>query len=66
MRQTKKSLFPIITAEFANVAELAEVMEKSEKTALRSLNGSRPFQLREKRKICDYLGRELSEVFGNV
>ncbi len=66
MRQTKKSLFPIITAEFGTVAELAEVMERSEKTARRSLDGSRPFQIREKRRICDYLGRELGEVFGNV
>ena len=66
MRQTKKSNFPVITAEFGTVAELAEVMEKSEKTARRSLNGSRPFQFKEKRRICDYLGRELGEVFGNV
>lgn len=66
MRQTKKSNYPVITAEFGTVSELAEVMERSEKTARRSLDGSRPFQIKEKKRICDYLGRGLNEVFGNV
>lgn len=65
MRMTKKSKFPIITAEFGNMAELAEVMERSTRTARRSLDGLRPFQIKEKRRICAYLGRELNEVFGN-
>jgi len=63
MRQTKKSNYPVITAEFTNLAELAEVMQTSTKTAQRTLNGERSFKITEKRRICEYLGRELSEVF---
>lgn len=66
MRQTKVSKFPIITAEFKNMDELAAVMETSTRTARRALSGSRPFRLQEKKRICNYLARDLSEVFANV
>lgn len=66
MRIKSKSHYPVITAEFTNLAELADVMEVSTKTAQRALSGVRPFRIKEKRRICDYLGRELKEVFADV
>lgn len=66
MKQRQLSRFPIITAEFSTLEELADVMEVSTKTAQRALKGIRPFRIKEKRRICAYLDRELSEVFGNV
>lgn len=65
MKITTMSNYPIITAEFSNLSELAAVMETSTKTAQRALKGSRPFRITEKRRICEYLGRELEEVFAN-
>lgn len=64
MRQRKISKYPVITAEFKSIAELAEVMEVSTKTAQRVLNGYRPFYFKEKRRICEYLGRDIAGVFG--
>lgn len=66
MKINTMSNYPIITAEFKNLAELAAVMETSTKTAQRALQGVRPFRITEKRRICAYLDRELTEVFGNV
>lgn len=65
MKLRKKSNYPVLTAEFKSVAELAGVMDVSEKTAQRVLNGYRPFYHKEKLSICNYLGRPVSEVFGN-
>ena len=66
MRIKSISHYPIITAELTNLAELADVMEVSTKTAQRALSGARPFRIKEKRRICEYLGRELKEVFADV
>lgn len=66
MRIKSISHYPIITSEFTNLAELADVMEVSTKTAQRALSGARPFRIKEKRRICEYLGRELKEVFADV
>lgn len=66
MRLKTMSKFPVITAEFATLDELAGVMETSTKTAQRAINGQRPFRITEKRRICAYLDRELKEVFPNV
>ena len=66
MKQRQISKFPIITNEFSTLYELADVMEVSTKTAQRALQGLRPFRIKEKRRICEYLGRDLSEVFGNT
>lgn len=65
MKLRKKSNYPVLTAEFKSVAELAGVMDVSTKTAQRVLNGYRPFYHKEKLLICEYLGRSISEVFGN-
>lgn len=66
MRQRKMSLYPVITTEFVNLAELAQVMQTSTKTASRVLNGKRPFNRHEKERICAFLGLTREEVFGNV
>lgn len=66
MRIKTISKFPVITAEFSTLAELAGVMETSTKTAQRALSGKRPFRITEKRRVCAYLDRDLKEVFPNV
>lgn len=63
MKLHGKSLYPVITREFTDAAELAEVVEVSEKTVLRILHGSRPFTRKEKIRISEYLGLPLSSVF---
>ena len=64
MKKRRMSNYPVITAEFANLAELADVMETSTKTAQRVLNGARPFYHKEKVRIATYLGKSIEEVFG--
>ena len=66
MRQTKVSKFPIITAEFKNMDELAAVMETSTRTARARVKRFATLQNSGKKRICNYLERELSEVFANV
>ena len=64
MKQRKLSNYPVITAEFENLEELAEVMECCKKTAARVLNGSRPFTHKEKVRVSNYLEKTIAEVFG--
>ena len=64
MKQRRMSNYPVIAAEFENADELAGVMECCKKTALRVLNGSRPFTHKEKVRISNYLDKTIAEVFG--
>lgn len=63
MRSSKKSLYPEISRQFENRAELADVIEKSPRTVTRILNGERSFTKRDRIKICAYLGMAETEVF---
>lgn len=64
MKKRRMSNYPVITAEFENADELAAVMECCKKTAIRVLNGSRPFTHKEKVRISTYLDKTIAEVFG--
>lgn len=63
MKLRSKSLYPVITREFKDLAELANVVELSTVTVKKILHGSRPFTRQEKRRICKYLGLPMSKVF---
>ena len=63
MRSNKKNLYPEISRQFENRAELAEVIDKSVRTVTRMLSGERPFTKRERVKVCAYLGMDEAEVF---
>lgn len=63
MRSSKKSLYPEISRQFEDRAELAEVIEKSIRTVTRIMAGERAFTKRDRVKICAYLGMTEAEVF---
>jgi transcriptional regulator with XRE-family HTH domain len=63
MRSNKKSLYPEISRQFEDRAELADVIEKSIRTVTRIMAGERAFTKRDRVKICDYLGMTEAEIF---
>ena len=63
MRSAKKSLYPVISRQFEDRAELADVIEKSIRTVTRIMAGERAFTKRDRVKICNYLGMTEAEIF---
>ncbi len=66
MRASKNILYPVLFREFENRAELADVLEKSERTVTRMLSGRRDFTKRDRAKVCAYLGMDEAEIFGGA
>ena len=64
MKSSKKSLYPEISRQFENRAELAEVIGKSIRTVTRIMAGERAFTKRDRMRICLYLDMTEAEVFG--
>lgn len=56
------TFYPVIRRGFTNIAELAEVINRSRRYCEYRLNGSKVFTQREKNKIAEYLGVTVSEV----
>lgn len=63
MRSNRMSLYPVISRQFEDQAELADVIEKSVRTVSRIMTGERCFTKRDRIKICNYLGMTEEEVF---